>query len=1262
MNNLDFTNEFLLARINELEKQLDQCKQRCNEIILKNFRSLFSDLQTINYLVNPDDITIVEVNDAAAKFYGYTKSEMRGMSVGQINTLSIDEITKRIRQSKEREKNYFIFEHKLKNGEIRIVESYNSNVRFNDNEYIYATIHDITEKLKNEEILQTECNKFQLITENSINGVALSDLDGSFVFVNKAFCEMLKYSESELLKMTIDDLSDKILFKKRTNVKSKIFTREKLICKDDTDIYVNINAKKIVFETKELILGIISNVSSEVNTENELKKTLEKVQESELRYKQIINSTQDFIWTVDANEFRFQSFNKSLYSYFKTRLNREISIGDKMHYEIEGKGLEWDFYYRKALENGEYHFEYATIDNSIVVNISMYRIEYADNKFEISVFGRDITALKENERALLEAKDKAEKKEELHQTTLNSLYEAVALNELIYDEKGNVVDYRILETNESFEKHTKIERKFVIGELATKIYKLNSKYISEFWKKNIETTKTLSVDYFVPKTQRWIKIYTSPVRENKFTTVFFDITDYQRNNELLKQKNDEIELNNARLESLLKMSQFKAKSVHELYELSLEEAIRLTKSKIGQIYFYDEHNKIFTRGSWSKGVMAECHVASVMDKISLENMGLWGEPVRQRRPIIINDYAEKNFLKKGLPPGHVKLYNFLCIPVFFDSKIVAVVGVANKKTNYDNSDLLQLTLLMDSVWKISERIALIKNLKETQTELIRHENLLLDIQTISKTGGWEHNMLTGKTYWTPEMYRIHDLSESEEYFLMNEAIKCYPKDYRKMIQTAFTKCITEGQSFNIESPFKTAKGTFRWVRTTAKVIIENDQVVKIIGSVTDITDSKLVEQELINEKEKAQQHEKELLIQNGKYEAINIELKKINNELFHAKQQAEESNRLKSAFLQNMSHEVRTPMNSIIGFSQLLSSNLQNKDKVTRFSKIIEQHCNSLLGIINDILEISKIETGTMPIRFENCELHSLFDEIDVILQELQKEFGKSSIEFICKPKENLKWLTIKTDVIKLKQIFNNLINNAFKFTESGKIEASCIMTDEGQLLFYVSDTGIGIPKDMQVKIFDQFVKLEYENKLYGGNGLGLSIVKRLVDLLGGEIWVESEVNKGSTFFFSIGLELQDVEDSVFEMFSLSNTPRILVEKTILLVEDDSFNLEFLEEILLPLGCKIITAKSGEDAMRKFIENEFDLVLMDIGLPDTNGFDLTMQMLELKSSVKIIAQTAYTTINDKRAAIDCGCIDYICKPIDVGKLQGMVVKYLTGNA
>jgi PAS domain S-box-containing protein len=381
-------------------------------------------------------------------------------------------------------------------------------------------------------------------------------------------------------------------------------------------------------------------------------------------------------------------------------------------------------------------------------------------------------------------------------------------------------------------------------------------------------------------------------------------------------------------------------------------------------------------------------------------------------------------------------------------------------------------------------------------------------------------------------------------------------------------------------------------------------------------------------------------------------------ELLNAKERAEESDRLKTAFLQNMSHEIRTPMNAIMGFSSLLSENYNNLENLEKFSGIIYQRCSDLLDIINDILDISKIESGQLEVNIEEYSISDLFSELKSFFTEYQIRMGKQHINFSLQNNTGQLYLAFMTDKVKLKQILINLIGNAFKFTIGGSIVCGCKL-ENNQLIFHVSDTGIGIPQDKFDHIFERFTQL-HQNTIsnISGTGLGLSIAKGLTALLNGKIWLQSETGKGTTFYFSIdyikSTRLTD-KKVVFidpKEFRFSN-------KTILIVEDDIYNSAYLKEILANTGSTIVTTEYGKEAVKIAKTQTIDLILMDISLPDMNGYEATRIIKQSNQQIIIIAQTAYAAEDERQKAIDAGCIDYISKPTKRELLLTMIGKYLT---
>lgn len=379
----------------------------------------------------------------------------------------------------------------------------------------------------------------------------------------------------------------------------------------------------------------------------------------------------------------------------------------------------------------------------------------------------------------------------------------------------------------------------------------------------------------------------------------------------------------------------------------------------------------------------------------------------------------------------------------------------------------------------------------------------------------------------------------------------------------------------------------------------------------------------------------------------------VEKELIRAKEKAEESDRLKSAFLMNVSHEIRTPMNGILGFIDLLNEpDLDEEDRRT-FIDTVTKSGERLLNTINDIVEISKIEIG---------DIQLLMEEVDTSeLMQFQYNFFKVQAQAKGVQLKMTQQITgwqalINTDKQKLDGIIMNLLRNAIKFTNHGTIELGNYI-ENNKMYFYISDTGRGIPEDKLEVIFDRFVQAELSNSRgYEGSGIGLSIVKAYIEALNGEIQVKSELGKGSTFLFSIPYSPVMAKKSETEH---PKEPELTNDKcTLLIVEDDDVNYYFLEQILAK-KFKLLHAESGEEAIQVFNGNpQITLVLMDIKMPGKyDGLETTRKIRENNEAVPIIAQTAYATERDKTMAFEAGCDAYISKPYSPGDLNALIRKF-----
>ena len=391
--------------------------------------------------------------------------------------------------------------------------------------------------------------------------------------------------------------------------------------------------------------------------------------------------------------------------------------------------------------------------------------------------------------------------------------------------------------------------------------------------------------------------------------------------------------------------------------------------------------------------------------------------------------------------------------------------------------------------------------------------------------------------------------------------------------------------------------------------------------------------------------------------------KQTEKNLIASKEKAEGADKLKSAFLSNMSHEIRTPMNAILGFSTLLSDPGLTDEERSEFIQIIKDRGNDLMRIIDDIIDISKIESGQINFEIKDCPVNILMTNLMVTLNELKRRNNKTKVSLNCFPGNLTPEFTIMTDGNRLRQIMTNLIENALKFTEEGHVDFGYALNYNVPapfIEFFVRDTGIGIPKEMHNVVFERFRQVDdTATRKYGGTGLGLTISRNLTRLLGGEIWLESDKGKGTTFYMR--LPLSTSKSAVIKPTSPKpsvTSAQKWQNKALLIVEDEESNYFLLDRILRNTGIKMVWAKNGIEAVDLCEKQHFDAILMDIRMPIMDGYETTQAIRKKHKDLVIIAQTAYALKGEREKSIAAGCNNYIAKPIDTSELLTIMGKYL----
>lgn len=534
--------------------------------------------------------------------------------------------------------------------------------------------------------------------------------------------------------------------------------------------------------------------------------------------------------------------------------------------------------------------------------------------------------------------------------------------------------------------------------------------------------------------------------------------------------------------------------------------------------------------------------------------------------------------------------------------------------------MLSVTALRSSDGELDGFLFIGRSLDEVkwhERESKRTKKLLETTERMAMLGGWEYNILQQEFNGSSGLHNIFGVSGGQGMSLSN-IIELFPRDAQKVIRQAVMRAIERGLPWDLKLPYRYQNKKDIWLRTHGYAEFHDGRAVRLKGAFQDISAMK------------------------------------------QAEEKAKTASLAKSEFLANMSHELRTPINGIIGMTQLLMKSTLNESQA-HFAKLTKMSADALLTLVNDILDFSKIEAGKLDI-----------EKIDVNLPELLDVIN-DSFNFKAEEKSLALSLTIDDDVphnvisdpTRIRQILNNLISNAFKFTQQGEIKIAVSHLDQ-QLLFSVEDTGIGIPKDKAMNLFDKFTQLDTSTtRRYGGTGLGLAISKQLSTLMGGEIGVNSVEGKGSLFWFTIALvpagistpQPQSTTESPPAEPALQDIPL-----TILLVEDNYINQQVCIEFLVSLGHQVILASDGQQALDRLNTGQaFDVILMDCQMPVLDGYETTRAIRQDTSglfdiNIPIIALTANAMEDDKQKCLRSGMNYYLAKPFNIDELSSSLTK------
>ncbi len=628
--------------------------------------------------------------------------------------------------------------------------------------------------------------------------------------------------------------------------------------------------------------------------------------------------------------------------------------------------------------------------------------------------------------------------------------------------------------------------------------------------------------------------------------------------------------------------------------------------------------------------------ASLRDAQRIANIGNWTLDIKTGRLtmsdelISIIGFKDKNEAldvsnhEKYYTPESWQLYKNASEKIINEGKSVEVEleftgnnkkyrhAISTGEPIFDNDN--NVVALKGTLQDITSRKEAEKSLKESE------ERLKLSLEA-TKDGIWDWDLITNKVVYSNAWRTILGVDKIEDKFETWEE-RIHKDDREGVFETLKQHLEGHTEQWECKHRLRMSNNNWKWVKGKGMVVEKdnNGKPKRMVGTMIDIELQIKHEQELIKAKEKA-----------------------------------EESDRLKSAFLSNMSHEIRTPMNGILGFAKLLNEKDLSGEKRDKFIEIIRKSGDRMLNTVNDIIDISKIDAGQIEIWKTQV---NIFEEIENIFEFFVKEANTKGIrlQLINKlPKQSI----IISDKTKFNSIITNLIKNAIKFTDKGSIKIYCIKKG-AELEFKITDTGIGIPKNRIHSIFNRFEQADIEDSYAReGSGLGLAITEAYVEMLSGKIHVDSEINMGTTFCFTLPWIEKPEQPEINTKKEFSNTKEIDNKIKILIAEDDDTSYEHFEIILSNIASKIIRVYNGKEAIESLKKNaDIDLVLMDAKMPIMGGYKATKNIRKFNEDVIIIAQTAYALAGEKNNAISAGCDDYIAKPINSKLLIDMINKHM----
>ncbi|MBE0424430.1 MAG: PAS domain S-box protein [Lutibacter sp.] len=1227
---LDITSQIKIQ--NELIKTKESAEK--NE---KKYRQL-SNLIFEGIVISEEDGVVLECNDVFLKMFGYSRKEIIGKSI--ILLLFPEKYHEQIRTNRNKKHTLpFEIEGIKKDGTLFPVEIEARNIDLGNNKINrLVTFRDLSSRKK----AQIENKKLITAIEQSANTVVITDIYGNIEYTNPKFTEISGYTASEALGKNPRILKSgaqpkeyyaqmwetissgknwKGQFKNKTK-SGKLYWEQVTITpiKDET-------GKNLSY------LAIKEDITKNKEAEEKLSQAIKETAKSEKKFRELFEKSGDAIliikngYFIDCNQAAIDMLG---YKYFEDVLNSHPSkLSPKLQPDGSTSFEKAEELIKITLEKGTHRFEWwHTKSNGELfpVEVLLTAIENEPNNKKIHCVWRDITHRKHAENELKDAYETIKDRENFVSKIIETANEGFWL----IDGKANTIDLNAEMCKILGYSETSVKGKSIfdfVDEKNSEIFKnqLEIRKIGESSAYEIELRNANGKN--VPCLFKTSPIFNNQNKVSGSFALVSDITNIKetlhkveiQNIKLSKLSNELSEKNRLLLDSKDRFINLFEQNPVPLWEQDFSKVIKLLNEKKAETddlkTYLDEYPDFVS------ACISNIKILNV-NKAALALLGV------------------KNVEELKIHLG--KTNNKKALEVL-KRELVSISS--NKKTFSDETELvgkdgspilaLIKSVIIDdygtsiaSVIDVTAERNATNELQKAKEIAEKSENNLNEAQKIANMGSYELDFSSGIWKSSQVLDKIFGIDELYDRDVKGWLGIIHPDDLEMMEQYFERNIITNKEEFNKEYRItrKSDKQT-RWVHGLGKLEFDNQGNLKsMIGTIQDIS-----------------------------------EKRQILNDLIIAKDKAEESDRLKTEFIQNMSHEIRTPMNGILGFSELLENPDLAAEKRKLFIDIIKNSTHQLLHIIDDIMEISVLETKQIKAEENLVCINELLNELFTVFN---IKATQKNIELVLKNGLSNEESTILTDKNKLNKVLSNLLENALKFTDEGFVELGYKIDKESepaQLEIYVKDSGIGIKPEKQKLIFDRFSQAEKElSKKVGGLGLGLSIAKENAELLGGKITVVSQLGEGAVFFVSIPYKpVNIISTSTLENVKTSEKNE---KHTILIAEDEEVNFMVLETLLedkLKLPCTIIHAKDGLEAVEISKTNpEIGLVLMDIKMPKMDGHEATKRIKEFHPNLPIIAQTAYSSPEEKEKAFLAGCDDFMSKPISKDVLKSMLGKYL----